>query len=125
MTVTTAEDIGKLTAKILFTEPRISNSVLYTAGDTVTYGQLADTIDLVLQRKVKRVLWSVPMLKGQLAAEPGNTIFKYRVVFAEGRGVAWPMDKTFNAQEAVPVVGVEYWVREHLSPRTLLTRAVV
>ncbi len=46
VTVTTAEDIGKLTAEILFTEPKISNSVVYTAGDTITYGQLADMIDL-------------------------------------------------------------------------------
>lgn len=116
VTVTTAEDIGKLTAEILFTEPRISNSVLYTAGDTITYGQLADTIDLVLHREVERVLWTVPMLKRQLAADPGNAISKYRVVFAEGRGVAWPMDKTFNAQQALPVVGVERWMQEHLSP---------
>ena len=116
VTVTTAEDIGKLTAEILLTEPKISNRVLYTAGDTVTYGHLADTIDLVLQRRIERVLWTVPMLKEQLAADPENAISKYRVVFAEGRGVAWPTDQTFNAQKAIPVVGIERWLREHLSP---------
>lgn len=116
VTVTTAGDIGKLTAEILFTEPKVSNRVLYTAGDTVTYRQLADTIDMVLHRKVERVLWTVPMLRGQLAADPSDAIAKYRVVFAEGRGVAWPMDQTFNHQRAVPVIGVERWVREHLSP---------
>lgn len=116
VTVTTAEDIGKLTAEILFTEPRISNKVLYTAGDTITYGKLADTIDLVLHRKVERALWTVPTLKEQLAADPGNAIAKYRVVFAEGRGVAWPIDQTFNHQRAVQVINVERWVRDHFSP---------
>ena len=56
VTVTTAEDIGRLTAEILFTAPKISNSVVYTAGDTITYSQLADIIDLVLHRKIMRVL---------------------------------------------------------------------
>ena len=116
VTVTTAEDIGRLTVEILFAEPRITDKILYTAGDTVTYGQLADVVDLIFKRKVKRILWTVPMLKEQLAKDPGNTLCKYRVVFAEGRGVAWPMDKTFNAQHAVPVVGVERWTREQLSP---------
>ncbi len=97
VTVTTAEDIGKLTAEILFTEPRVRNRVLYTAGDTVTYAQLADMIDIALHRKVERVLWTIPMLKKRLAEDPSDALSKYRVVFAEGRGVAWPMDNTFNA----------------------------
>ena len=112
VTVTTAEDIGKLTAEILFTEPRISNSVVYTAGDTLTYGQLADIIDLVVHRKVERVLWTVATLEEELAADPSDAIRKYRVVFGEGRGVAWPMNCTFNGQRAVPVVAVERWLRE-------------
>lgn len=80
----------------------------------MTYGQLADTVDLILERKVNRVLWTVPMLKEQLATDPNSALCKYRVVFAEGRGVAWPVDRTFNAQKALPVVGIERWVREHL-----------
>ena len=115
VTVTTAEDIGMLTADILFAEPRISNRVLYTAGDTVTYRQLADVIDLVLERRVERVLWTVPVLKEQLASDPDSALYKYRVVFAEGRGVAWPIKETFNAQKAIPVVGIERWIREHLA----------
>ena len=113
VTVTTAQDIGKLTAEILFTEPRISNSVVYTAGDTITYGQLADVINLALHRKVERVLWTVEALMKELAVDPSDAIRRYRVVFAEGRGVSWPMDHTFNGQRAVPVVSVKHWLREH------------
>ncbi len=112
VTVTTAEDIGKLTAEILFTEPKISNSVVYTAGDTITYGQLADMIDLAFHRKVERVLWTIEALMKELAADPSDAVRKYRVVFAEGRGVAWPMNHTFNGRRAVPVVSVGDWLRE-------------
>lgn len=114
VTVTTPEDIGTLTAEILFAEPRVVNHIVYTAGDTITYAQLADIVDSVLERKVQRVEWSVPKLKDELAQDPDNPIRKYRVVFAEGRGVSWEVDKTFNAQRGIKVLGVERWARENL-----------
>lgn len=114
VTVTTPEDIGVLAAEICFAEPRIANRVVYTAGDTVTYGQLADIVDSVLGRKVRRVEWSVPELKDELAKDPADAIKKYRVVFAEGKGVSWDMDKTFNAQRGIAVMGVERWAEENL-----------
>lgn len=114
VTVTTSEDIGTLTAEILFAEPHIVNRVVYTAGDTVTYAQLADIVESVLGREIRRVEWSIPQLKGELAQDPSNVIKKYRVVFAESKGVAWEVDKTFNAQHGVDVIGVEQWARENL-----------
>lgn len=86
VTVTTSEDIGKLTAEILFAEPPIANQIVYTAGDTVTYAQLADIVEAVLGRKMEKVAWSVPMLKQQLALEPADAMKKYRAVFAVGQG---------------------------------------
>jgi hypothetical protein len=114
VTVTTPEDIGALTAEIVFAEPRIVNSVVYTAGDTVTYGRLADIVDDVLDRKVRRVEWSVPVLKDELARDPDNPIKKYRVVFAEGRGVSWEVGKTFNGRRGIQIMGIEQWIRENL-----------
>jgi len=114
VTVTTPKDIGALTAEIVFAEPRIVNSVVYTAGDTVTYERLADIVDSVLGRKVRRVEWSVPVLKDELAKDPNDPIKKYRVVFAEGRGVSWEVGKTFNAQRGIEVLDVERWARENL-----------
>jgi hypothetical protein len=46
VTVTTPEDIGRLTAEIVLAEPRIANQIVYTAGDTITYGALAATLDV-------------------------------------------------------------------------------
>lgn len=114
VTVTTSEDIGTLTAEIIFAEPRIINRVVYTAGDTVTYARLADIVDSVLSRKVRRVEWSVSRLKDELAKDPDDPIKKYRVVFAEGKGVSWEVDKTFNAQREMEVTDVVRWVQENL-----------
>ncbi len=88
---------------------------MYTAGDTITYKRLADTVDALLGRNVRRVELKVAKLKDDLANEPDSTIRKYRVVFAEGKGVAWQMDKTFNAQRgASRASGVERWMRHNL-----------
>ena len=114
VTVTTPEDIGALTAAVLFAEPAIRNQVVYTAGDTLTYGQLADTVDAVLDTKVRRTAWSVPELEAELARDPENAIKKYRVVFAQGRGVSWSLDGTFNATHGIVTTGVAQWARENL-----------
>lgn len=114
VTVTTPEDIGRLTAEICFSEPRIVDSVVYTAGDTVTYGQLADIVDTVLNRKVKRIESSLAELKNDLMKNPDHAIKKYRVVFAAGKGVSWDRDKTFNAQRNIETTDVFHWAQENL-----------
>ena len=50
---------------------------------------------------VERVVQTVEDLKGQLKDDPGNYMLKYRVVFAEGVGVAWDKDQTFNAARGI------------------------
>jgi hypothetical protein len=111
VTVTTAEDIGRLTAAILHAEPLLKNQVLYTAGDTITYRQLADIVETVLGRKIQREQCTVSKLAAELAKEPTDSLRKYRLVFAEGRGVSWAKDRTFNEKNGIPVTGVEQWLR--------------
>ncbi|WP_459655418.1 Rossmann-fold NAD(P)-binding domain-containing protein, partial [Achromobacter xylosoxidans] len=89
VTVTTADDIGALTAAILRAEPRLANQVVYVAGDTVSYRQLADTVDRALGIETQRQARTVSALMRELAAAPGDPMRKYRAVFAQGRGVAW------------------------------------
>jgi len=114
VTVTTANDIGALTSEIVFAEPRIVDQIVYLAGDTVTYRQLADTVDKLLELNVHRTEWSVPDLKRELADDPDNSIKKYRAVFAEGKGVAWDKSQTFNAQRGIAACGLEDWMRANL-----------
>ena len=112
VTVTTPEDIGRLTTEILFAKPRIVNQVVHLAGDTITYGQLADIVDCELGRRVERI---VPTLRAELAQEPDSAMRKYRTVFATGPGMAWDKSKTFNHQRGIAVTGVEAWVRMNLA----------
>ena len=103
VTVTGPEDIGRLVADVVFSEPRIRSRVLYTAGETVSYGQLAGYVDEFLGRKVKREVWSVGFLEGELEKEKGDGIRKYRVVFAQGKGVSWEVDNTWNWERGIGV----------------------
>ncbi|WP_027602111.1 MULTISPECIES: aromatic alcohol reductase [Pseudomonas] len=117
VTLTTPEDIGRLTAEIVFFEPRFRNEIVYLAGDTLAYGELAALLERVLQRPFSTRVWPLPQLLDELEKEPDEQlkhIWKYRAVFAQGRGVAWPMETTFNARHGIAVTSAEQWAREHL-----------
>lgn len=117
VTLTTPEDIGRLTAEIVFFEPRFRNEIVYLAGDTLAYGELAGLLERVLQRPFSTQVWTLPLLLDELEKEPDEQlkhIWKYRAVFAQGRGVAWPMETTFNGRHGFPVTSAEQWAREHL-----------
>jgi len=117
VTLTTPQDIGRLTAEIVFFEPRFRNQIVYLSGDTVTYGQMASILERVLERPFKRNVWTVEHLIQELEKDPTHHIKKYRAVFAQGRGVAWPKAGTFNEQQSIQVTNAEQWVRENLVSR--------
>ena len=98
VTLTTPDDIGVLTAEIVFYEPTISNEIVFLAGDTVTYGELADKLEAGLNRPFSRSVWTVPVLMEELANDPENMMRKYRAAFGIGRGMAWDKSGTFNAR---------------------------
>ena len=117
ITVTTVEDIGRLTAEIVHSKPTIRNAVLYIGGDTLSYSQLADIVDSVLEpkgHKAQRIVWDVPMLQEQLEKDPNDAVKKYWVVFAQGRGVAWDLEQTFNRQRRIPLVSARQWVHDNM-----------
>lgn len=117
VTLTTPDDIGRLTAEIVFFEPRFCNEIVYLAGDTLAYSELAELLERVLRRPFKTNVWSVPYLVDameQESDEDAKHIKKYRAVFAHGRGVAWPMETTFNARHGFAVTSAEQWALEHL-----------
>ena len=110
LTVTTSDDIGRLTAAILAHETRIRNEVVYVAGDTFSYARLADMVENHLGRDVERVLWDVARLRSEVAAHPDDGMRKYRLAFARDTGVAWDKDRTFNAAQGIEVVDVPAWL---------------
>lgn len=114
VTVTTPEDIGRLTTAILFHEPRFQNETVFVAGDTISYGELADELERQLDRPFNREAWSISYLSDALRADPENNLFKYRAVFAAGVGVAWPRETTFNYREGLETIDVPTWIHRHL-----------
>jgi len=117
VTLTTPDDIGALTTEIVFFEPRFRNQIVYLAGDTVTYGQVASMLERVLGRSFQRKVWTVPYLMQELEQDPTHHIKKYRAVFAQGKGVAWPKAGTFNEQQSIQVTTAEQWARKNLTGR--------
>ncbi|KAI1052185.1 hypothetical protein LB507_007632 [Fusarium sp. FIESC RH6] len=109
ITVTTPEDIGRVTADIIL-EPRgISSQVVYTAGDTISYAHLADLLDSHFGTGFKRELWDLDILKKQME-EQGGMMVKYRDTFAQGRGVAWDKSGTVNVQRGIDVTDVKKYI---------------
>ncbi|RQS06932.1 aromatic alcohol reductase [Burkholderia sp. Bp8998] len=114
VTLTTPDDIGALTAAIVFAQPRIRNEIVYLAGDTVTYGEVADKLQAGLGRPFSRSVWSEQYLLDELVRDPNNMMRKYRAAFAQGRGVAWDKSGTFNQRHAIPVTDVASWINANL-----------
>lgn len=114
VTLTTPEDIGTLTAEIVFFEPRLRNEIVYLSGDTLSYGQVAGILERALGRPFKSNVWTVPYLMDELKKDPTHHIKKYRAVFAQGRGVAWPKAGTFNERQGIAVTTAQQWVQHNL-----------
>lgn len=110
LTVTTPEDIGRLTAAILAHEPPFRDEVVYVAGDTFSYAQLADMVEHHLGRGVTRTLWDMERLRSEVAAHPEDGMRKYRLAFARDTGVAWDKELTFNATHGIEVTDVPTWL---------------
>ncbi|KAF2170132.1 hypothetical protein M409DRAFT_19737 [Zasmidium cellare ATCC 36951] len=113
ITVTAPVDIGRVTAEIALGHEGVEG-VVFVSGDTVSMGRLADVVEGVMGRKVERVLKTVPELKKELEEAPEDSMRKYRVVFAEGKGVAWSKAESFNEVQGITTQTVEEWARENL-----------
>ncbi|HGA3273378.1 TPA: aromatic alcohol reductase [Enterobacter hormaechei] len=120
MTLTTPDDIGMLTAAIVFETPRIRNEIVYIAGDTLTYADVADKLQSALGRPFSCTEWSEQYLMDKLALNPQDMMSKYRAVFAQGRGVAWDKKQTFNERHNIPVTDVAAWINANLTPGSSL-----
>lgn len=110
LTVTILDDIGRLTAAVLAHEPPLDNEVVYVAGDTFSYAQLADMVEHHLGRSVERILWTMDTLRSEVAAHPEDAMRKYHLAFARDTGVAWDKERTFNASRGIAVTDVPTWL---------------
>lgn len=113
ITVTSARDIGRITAEIALACPEV-RGVVYGASDTISMKRLADLIDEVLQRRLDRKVKTVAQLKEELDASPDDVMKKYQIIFGEGVGVSWDKTTTFNAEHGIETEDVETWAKMNL-----------
>jgi hypothetical protein len=109
VTVTHVEDIGRVLARILAGHVDAEDRVVYVAGDTVSYGELAKIVGRVSGKAVEREVWSVRHLEEELRKVPEDGIKKYRLVFARD-GVWWDKMGTVNAELGMEMTEVETYV---------------
>lgn len=114
VTVTTPEDVGKLTIAILLAEPRITNEVVFVAGDTISYERLAQVVEEVTGRKFEKAEWTLDKLHRDLAAASGDLMSRYRAAFALGDGMWWDKTQTYNERNGIETVDVEQYLRTRL-----------
>ncbi|MEM5440898.1 aromatic alcohol reductase [Serratia marcescens] len=112
VTLTTPEDIGRLTAAIFFHRPAFRNQVVYIAGDTLTYRELADVMQAHWGVEVNRVLLNKERLQEEVLNHPRDVGAKYRLAFARPDGVAWDKAKTFNARQGIATTTAEQWLAQ-------------
>ena len=117
ITATTPGDIGRVTADVVLDPGDLAgqSGVVYTAGDTVSYGELADKLDAHFGEKFKRELWDGEALRKQLEDDP-NPMVKYRDTFGQGIGVAWEREKTVNYQRGMAMTDIKAYL-ERVVPR--------
>jgi hypothetical protein len=109
ITLTTPLDIGRVVAEVVLDPRGIRDDVVLTAGDTISYGQLADLLDEHFGDGFTRELWDLETLKAQMAEDP-NVMVKYRDTFAQGRGVAWDKEGTINAERGMDMVDLRAYL---------------
>lgn len=111
VTVTSPADIGRLTTAIYLHQPRIVNEVMFVAGETTSYRQLADTVERVTQQTFSKAVHTLPALLEQLRTDPDDAMLRYRAAFARGDGVWWPMGDTWNARHQLPTQDIAGWLQ--------------
>ena len=120
ITVTSVEDIGRVVAEMVMAdEGEKGSGIVYTVGATVSGRDLAKELGEATGSET--VVDEVPLevLKHKLkdAEREGDEsemgLRKYRVVFAEGKGVSWPKDSCWGTQRGMEMQGVRAWANEH------------
>ncbi|KAI1168553.1 NAD(P)-binding protein [Nemania serpens] len=112
VSVTTPTDIGRVAAELVY-EPRgINRQIVFAAGDTVSYGDVADLVEKRFGGPWKRELWDMQTLGERSKANPDDGMVKYQNVFGAGKGVAWDMAATVNAQRGMKMETVEDYLKK-------------
>lgn len=111
VTLTSPDGIGRMTAEALYGD---LDGIVYIAGDTISYAQVAEIVRKVTGKPVRTELWDLPLLQQRLLEAPDDLLGKYRVVFGQGKGVSWDASGTLNATRGIHLETVEEWAQSNL-----------
>lgn len=84
--------------------------MVYIAGDTLTYRELADLMQAHWGVEVNRVLLDKERLQAEVRNHPHDVGAKYRLAFARPDGVAWDKANTFNARQGMAATTAGQWL---------------
>lgn len=115
VTLTTPEDIGRLTADIFLCQPAYRNEVVFIAGDTLTYRELADVMHAHWGSEVTRILLDGQKLEYDVLQNSQDVGAKYRLAFARPDGVAWRKENTFNHRQGIATTTAAQWLAKQHS----------
>lgn len=105
ITVTAPQDIGTVVAEVVL-GPVCVSGVIHVAGETVSYEKIAGYVEEASEKKVGRMLLTKEQAVEEVERDPGNGMKKYRAVFAEGRGVSWRVEDTWNWKREMRLSGI-------------------
>ena len=111
VTVTSPADIGRLTTEIYLHQPRVANEMVFVAGETTSYGKLAETVERITKQTFAKNVLTLPALLAALDLHPDDQMLRYRAAFARGDGMWWPMSNTWNVQNNMPTQNIESWLK--------------
>jgi hypothetical protein len=113
VTVTDVKGIGRVVADVVFNPTETRNKVVYVAGDTVSYAEVADVVEGVYGGEWKREEWDREYLKRKLEEHPEDLMVKYQNAFGAGVGVSWEMERTLNYQRGIKLTNLREYVEEY------------
>ena len=85
--------------------------VVYTAGETLSYQEIADVVEGHFGGGFVRELWDKEKLRKDMEENGDDALVKYRDTFAQGRGVSWEKEQTVNHQRAIPMTDVKAYLQ--------------
>ncbi|KAF3901682.1 hypothetical protein ABW21_db0209713 [Orbilia brochopaga] len=115
VTLTAAEDIGRMTADVIFERfaGKRGDGVVYIAGETVTYAQIADDIEEKWGQPVQRKVLDLETVREKLEKDPEDQLARYQLVFGEGVGCSWDAASTYNEEKGVKLTNFREWMDTH------------
>ncbi|WWC91514.1 uncharacterized protein L201_006460 [Kwoniella dendrophila CBS 6074] len=115
LTITSAEEIGYLTSRIVFDEEENPpEGVVFIASDTITFEDVAKQVEKV-GWSVEKQITTVDQLQDRLNKNSDDQGAKYGMIWARNVGVSWSLDDTWNGKNGVETESLDQWVNKNLA----------